>query len=188
MCGVFTAIACGSNDAHLNPAVTLGFAVRAGAYGKFLLYVSAQLLGAVVGAALVWLQYLPHWKETSDTGLKLGVFCTAPAIRNTVTNLYQRSDCNIRSGFRCGRDFLKERLGEWPCRRAWAHTWWEAWSGASAFLGGSTGYAINPARDFGAPSRARDSDDCGQGRFRLGLRADSDCRSARGRLHWQGLL
>jgi len=87
MCGAFTAIACGSNDAHMNPAVTLGFAVRAGAYGKFLLYLSAQLLGAVVGAALVWLQYLPHWKETSDTGLKLGVFCTTPAIRNTVTNL-----------------------------------------------------------------------------------------------------
>jgi len=44
------------------------------------------LLGAVVGAALVWLQYLPHWKETSDTGLKLGVFCTGAGLRNTVTN------------------------------------------------------------------------------------------------------
>jgi glycerol uptake facilitator protein len=53
MCGVFTAIACGSSDAHLNPAVTLGFAVRAGAYGKFLPYLSAQLLGAIAGAALV---------------------------------------------------------------------------------------------------------------------------------------
>src|SRR5246127_4732394 len=87
MCGVFTAIACGSSDAHLNPAVTLGFAVRAGAYGKFLPYLSAQLLGAILGAALVWLHYLPHWKETPDAGAKLAVFCTAPAIRNTVANL-----------------------------------------------------------------------------------------------------
>src|SRR5262249_1152901 len=87
MCGVFTAIACGSSDAHLNPAVPLGFAVRAGAYGKFLPYLSAQVLGAIVGAVLVWIQYLPHWKETLDTGAKLGVFCTGPAIRNTLANL-----------------------------------------------------------------------------------------------------
>src|SRR5215470_6981618 len=87
MCGVFTAIACGSSDAHLNPAVTLGFAVRAGSYAKFLPYLSAQLLGAIVGAALVWVQYLPHWKETPDPGTKLAVFCTGPAIRNTFLNL-----------------------------------------------------------------------------------------------------
>src|SRR5215831_11475191 len=68
MCGVFTAMACGSSDAHLNPAVTLGFAVKAGAYRKVLLYLSAQLLGAITGATLVWLHYLPHWKETPDAG------------------------------------------------------------------------------------------------------------------------
>jgi glycerol uptake facilitator protein len=55
MAGVFTAIACGSNDAHLNPAVTLGFAVRVGDFSKVAPYVGAQLLGAAVGAALVWL-------------------------------------------------------------------------------------------------------------------------------------
>src|SRR5579859_3813320 len=64
MAGVFTAVACGSSDAHLNPAVTLGFAVRAGSFGKCLPYMAAQFLGAVLGAVLVWLQYLPHWKET----------------------------------------------------------------------------------------------------------------------------
>src|SRR6202040_3906865 len=64
MAGVFTAIACGSSDAHLNPAVTLGFAVRTGSFVKCLPYITAQLLGAVVGATLVWLHYLPHWKET----------------------------------------------------------------------------------------------------------------------------
>src|ERR1700693_5541977 len=55
MAGVFTAIACGSSDAHLNPAVTLGFAVRDGSFAKFLPYLVAQLLGAIVGASLVWL-------------------------------------------------------------------------------------------------------------------------------------
>src|ERR1700720_2029265 len=69
MAGVFTAIACGSSDAHLNPAVTLGFAVRTGSFAKCLPYITAQLLGAMAGAALVWLHYLPHWKETQDPGL-----------------------------------------------------------------------------------------------------------------------
>src|ERR1700752_1482161 len=55
MAGVFTAIACGSSDAHLNPAVTIGFAVRDGNFAKFAPYLAAQMLGAIVGAALVWL-------------------------------------------------------------------------------------------------------------------------------------
>src|SRR5258708_7095835 len=87
MAGVFTAIACGSSDAHLNPAVTIGFAMRDGNFAKFVPYFAAQMLGAMTGAALVWLHYHPHWKETPDAGVKLGCFCTAPAIRNTVTNL-----------------------------------------------------------------------------------------------------
>src|SRR5260370_22668024 len=61
MAGVFTAIACGSSDAHLNPAVTLGFAALSGDFSKFAPYFVAQLLGAIAGAALVWLHYLPHW-------------------------------------------------------------------------------------------------------------------------------
>ena len=81
MAGVFTAIACGSSDAHLNPAVTLGFAVRDGNFAKFAPYFGAQMLGAMAGAALVWLHYLPHWKETPDAAMKLLCFCTAPAIR-----------------------------------------------------------------------------------------------------------
>ena len=66
MAGVFTSIACGSSDAHLNPAVTIGFAVRTGNYEKVLPYLTAQILGAVVGAVLVWIHYLPHWRETED--------------------------------------------------------------------------------------------------------------------------
>src|SRR5437879_5265443 len=87
MAGVFTAIACGSNDAHLNPAVTIGFAVRGGNFAKFAPYFAAQMLGAILGATLVWLHYFPHWKETPDAAAKLGCFCTAPAIRNTAANL-----------------------------------------------------------------------------------------------------
>src|SRR2546429_956798 len=87
MAGVFTAIACGSSDAHLNPAVTIGFAVREGNFSKFAPYLAAQMLGAIVGAALVWLHYFPHWKETPDAAAKLGCFCTAPAIRNVLANL-----------------------------------------------------------------------------------------------------
>src|ERR1700690_219642 len=64
MCGVFVANACGSSDAHLNPAVTMGAAVGSGNFSKLAPYAAAQLLGAFSGAALVWLHYLPHWKET----------------------------------------------------------------------------------------------------------------------------
>src|SRR5579863_253787 len=73
MAGVFTAIACGSSDAHLNPAVTLGFAVRSGNFQNVLQYLTAQVAGAIMGATLVWLQYLPHWEETPDAATKLGV-------------------------------------------------------------------------------------------------------------------
>jgi len=86
MCGVFTAIACGSPGAHLNPAVTLGVAMRSGDFSSVLPFVAAQLLGAIVGATLVWLHYLPHWQESPDAAAKLGVFCTAPAIRKYPAN------------------------------------------------------------------------------------------------------
>ena len=71
MCGVFTAIACGSPGAHLNPAVTLGVALQSGDFNHFLPFVSAQLLGAFIGASLVYLHYLPHWEETLTLGPSL---------------------------------------------------------------------------------------------------------------------
>src|SRR6266849_2397191 len=87
MAGVFTAVACGSSDAHLNPAVTLCFAVSTGSFAKLAPYVTAQVLGAFAGAILVWLHFLPHWRSTEDTGLKLACFCTAPVIRRFGANL-----------------------------------------------------------------------------------------------------
>src|SRR5260370_31691873 len=87
MAGVFVVIACGSSDAHLNPAVTIGMAVRAGSFQKVLPYFVAQVLGAMAGATLVWMHYLPHWKETAEKGVKLSCFCTGPAIRSAIPNL-----------------------------------------------------------------------------------------------------
>ena len=82
MAGVFTAIACGSSDAHLNPAVTIGFAVSSGHFAKFAPYLVAQMAGAFVGAILVWLHFLATLEgELRTKDLKLACFCTAPAIR-----------------------------------------------------------------------------------------------------------
>src|SRR5207302_10363739 len=85
--GVVTPIACGSSDASIHPAVTLGFAVSSWQVAKLFPHVVAQVLGAFAGATLVWLHFLPHWKETPDQSLKLACFCTAPAIRRFSANL-----------------------------------------------------------------------------------------------------
>src|SRR6185436_3708726 len=87
MSGVFTAIACGSPDGHLNPAVTLASAVVSGDFSKFVPYSLAQIAGAITGAVLVWVQYFPHWRETKEPDLKLACFSTSPAIRTFVPNL-----------------------------------------------------------------------------------------------------
>src|SRR5882672_8715447 len=85
--GIFTAIACGSPGAHINPAVTLAVALLSGNWSNVLLFWIAQSLGAFTGAILVWMTYLPHWRETADPSTKLAVFCTSPAIRNLPANL-----------------------------------------------------------------------------------------------------
>src|SRR5207237_1068127 len=88
--GVAVAVyAVGSfSGAHLNPAVTIGLAsIGKFAWANVPVYVAAQLLGAWLGATIVWLAYLPHWPVTESQGGKLAVFCTAPAIRNTSANL-----------------------------------------------------------------------------------------------------
>ena len=148
MAGVFTAVACGSSDAHLNPAVTLGFAVRAGSFGKCLPYIAAQLLGAMAGAALVWVHYLPHWKETPDAALKLACFCTGPAIRNAAANLISEIIGTAVLVFVVGAIFSKAIAAGGPGALGPYLVASLVW-GIGLSLGGTTGYAINPARDLG---------------------------------------
>ena len=148
MAGVFTAVACGSSDAHLNPAVTLGFAVRAGSFGKCLPYIAAQLLGGIAGAALVWLHYFPHWKETPDAGLKLACFCTGPAIRNALANLVSEIIGTFALVLVVGAIFSKAIATSGPGALGPYLVGSLVW-GIGLSLGGTTGYAINPARDLG---------------------------------------
>jgi glycerol uptake facilitator protein len=149
MAGVFTAIACGSNDAHLNPAVTLGFAVRSGDFARVAPYLMAQLLGGILGAALVWLHYLPHWKETPDASAKLGCFSTAPAIRSLIPNLLSEVIATFVLVFVVGAIFSKSVSATGPAAGLGAYLVGSLVWGIGLSLGGTTGYAINPARDLG---------------------------------------
>ncbi len=149
MAGVFVAIACGSSDAHLNPAVTLGFAVSTGQFAKLAPYIVAQMAGAFLGGALVWLHYLPHWKETPDQGLKLAVFCTAPAIRRFGANLISEIIGTFVLVFVVGAIFSKAVAASGPAAGLGPYLVGALVWGIGLSLGGTTGYAINPARDLG---------------------------------------
>ena len=149
MAGVFVAIACGSSDAHLNPAVTMGFAVSSGQFAKVVPYIVAQMAGAFAGATLVWLHFLPHWKETPDQGLKLAVFCTAPAIRRFGSNLVSEIIGTFVLVFVVGAIFSKAVAGSGPTAGLGPYLVAALVWGIGLSLGGTTGYAINPARDLG---------------------------------------
>ena len=149
MVGVFTAIACGSKDAHINPAVTLGFAVSSGDYHKVAPYLAAQLLGAILGAGLVWLHFLPHWKETPDQSAKLGIFCTAPAIRNAAANLLSEVIGTLVLVFVVAAIFSKAVASVGLAGGVGPYLVGSLVWGIGLSLGGTTGYAINPARDLG---------------------------------------
>ena len=149
MAGVFTAIACGSSGAHLNPAVTLGFAVRGGDFHQVLSFFSAQVLGAMAGAALVWLHYFPHWRETPDANAKLACFCTAPAIRSAWANVVSEFIGTFVLVFVVGAIFSKAVSPNGPASAIGPYLVASLVWGIGLSLGGTTGYAINPARDFG---------------------------------------
>jgi glycerol uptake facilitator protein len=149
MAGVFTAIAFGSSDAHLNPAVTMGFALMSGQFAKFTPYLLAQMAGAFVGAFLVWLHFLPHWKETPDQGLKLACFCTAPAIRSFGSNLISEILGTFVLVLVVGAIFSKAVAVTGPASGLGPYLVAALVWGIGLSLGGTTGYAINPARDFG---------------------------------------
>src|SRR5215213_6498490 len=143
------------STAHINPAVTIALAVT----GQFDWaqvpgYIIAQFLGAFVGAVIVWLAYLPHWEETEDEGLKLGVFCTAPAIYNTPANIITEVIGTFmlvfgifgivaNAGTVGGGAAAVIGTGLNPLLVGLLVV------GIGLSLGGPTGYAINPARDLG---------------------------------------
>ncbi|HTZ32663.1 MAG TPA: MIP/aquaporin family protein [Methylomirabilota bacterium] len=149
MCGVFTAIACGSPAAHLNPAVTLGMAVRSGDYSLVVPFISAQILGALVGATLVWLHYLPHWRESLDPAAKLAVFSTGPAIRNYPLNFLSEMIGTFVLVLVVSAIFSKAVGATGPVGALGPFLVGSLVWGIGLSLGGTTGYAINPARDLG---------------------------------------
>jgi len=135
------------SGAHLNPAVTIGFAVEGRTeWGDVPEYFAGEFVGAFIGATLVWLAYLDHWRETEDPGLKLACYSTAPAIRNPVSNMITEIIGTFVLVFGILAFF------------ATAGTTNTALGGLivgllvlaiGLSLGGPTGYAINPARDLG---------------------------------------
>jgi glycerol uptake facilitator protein len=137
---------------HLNPAVSIAMAVTgAEPWDKMITYIAAQMIGAFLGAVLVWLSYLPHWAETPDPGAKLAVFCTGPAVRNPVANLLTEIIGTFVLVFALA--FIISPFNQTK-DTGFALAIQPALVGVVVLaiglsLGGPTGYAINPARDLG---------------------------------------
>jgi glycerol uptake facilitator protein len=148
MAGVFTAIACGG-EGHLNPAVTLGAAIVSGDYSKVAGYIAAQFCGAIVGACLVWLHYLPHWRETPEHDLKFSCFATSPAIRSPFANFLSEVIGTFVLVLVADAIFSKAVAPNGPVAGLGPWLVGSLVWGIGLGLGGTTGYAINPARDLG---------------------------------------
>jgi glycerol uptake facilitator protein len=145
---VFIGVYCSaaSSKAHLNPAVTIAFAVL----GKFPwasvpIYIAAQMLGAMAGSLTAWLCFRPHFSATADANAKLAVFCTAPAIRSYRDNLVTETIATfvliIGILFIASPSSTLGALDALPVSLLVL--------GIGLGPGGPTGYAINPARDLG---------------------------------------
>jgi glycerol uptake facilitator protein len=149
LCGVLVAQAFGSSGANLNPAITLAVAVNTGDYSQLLSMWSAQMLGAMGGAALLALHYAKHWALTPDPAAKLGVFCTSPAVRSPLLNILSEAlgtAVLVVVAAAIGSRGVSA-TGPAPALGPWlvgSLVW-----GIGLSLGGTTGYAINPARDLG---------------------------------------
>lgn len=133
------------SGAHINPAVTLGLAL-AGSFewASVPLYLTAQFLGGALGAFLVWLHYRDHFEATDDADAKLAVFCTAPAIRNNLSNLLSEIIATFVLVFAVLYMVKPDvGLGALDALPVGAVV-----LAIGLTLGGTTGYAINPARDL----------------------------------------
>lgn len=140
--GVYATAA--ASGAHLNPAVTVAMAIKNHDWSKVPVYIAAQMLGALFGSLLVWLSYRQHFDETENKDLVLAVFCTAPAIRNPFNNFI--SELIGTFMLILGVLFLsspENKLGSLDALPVALLV-----LGIGLSLGGSTGYAINPARDL----------------------------------------
>lgn len=142
----FAIYAVGSySGAHINPAVTLALAFNGSfPWADVPAYCLAQLLGAFVGATIVWLHYLPHWKITEDKSAKLAIFCTTPAIRSTIPNFISEfigTMVLIMGLLFIGANSFAEGLNPLVVGALITVIGFS--------LGGTTGFAINPARDLG---------------------------------------
>jgi glycerol uptake facilitator protein len=149
LCGIFTAMLFGSPDAHLNPAITLAFAIENHAFSKVLPFFAAQLAGGFCGAIVVWLFFLQHWAITEDGTTKRGIFCTGPAIRNYPANLFCEAVATFVLVLVAGAMTSKLVLSTGAANGVGPYlVSCLVWS-VGLSLGGTTGYAINPARDLG---------------------------------------
>jgi glycerol uptake facilitator protein len=142
-CGIFTAKALGG-PGDLNPVGPLiGMARGLVTPGEGMMRIGAEVAGAFTGAVLVWLFYYPHWRITSDAGAKLGVFCTSPAIRHAPSNFFGEFLGTFALVF-VASAIAKANIGGLEPATLGMLVW-----AIGLGLGGTTGYAINPARDFG---------------------------------------
>ena len=150
MVGVFVAQSIGSPQADLNPAVTFAKYLLGNIYtgDKVLPIMLAQIFGCFVGAIVVWLAYLPHWKETADQDIKRAVFCTTPAIRKWPANLLNEIIGTGALVLCIGGIFDKAVHGNIGPGFGPYLVGLVVWA-IGLSLGGPTGYAINPARDLG---------------------------------------
>lgn len=148
LAGVFVAIACGAPQADINPAVTFAKLLN-GVYAadQAALIMLFQVAGGFLGGVIVWLFFRGHWDISPDQGAKLAVFCTGPAIRNYAQNLLCEIIATFMLIFVIFAMFSKPvgamSAGFGPYMVA-VLVW-----GLGASLGGTTGYAMNPARDLG---------------------------------------
>jgi glycerol uptake facilitator protein len=133
------------SGAHLNPAVTLALAFKGDfPWSDVPSYIAAQFIGAMIGAVIVYLHYLPHWKETEDPGTKLGVFSTGPAISHAFSNLLSEiigTFILVVGILSIGANKFTDGLN--PLIVGFLIL------SLGLSLGGTTGYALNPARDLG---------------------------------------
>ncbi len=158
---VYVAVLCADqfSGAHINPAVTIGVALGSDfPWPRVLPYIAAQLAGAITGASLVYLFYRHHYDATDDADLKLATFCTAPNFRSWPLNLF----CEVVATFvlvyavllmsdpvftlegPTDRREVPIGLGSIGALRVGLVVF-----AIGLSLGGTTGYAINPARDLG---------------------------------------